>query len=483
MSAGFKTEQPSAAKSPKTIYSISGKSPVSKRRPSWPFVAVGVLGMAAISATAGALLAVSLSSTPLLQARLSAEELAIFNQAGDDPFASGNMNLAGLNRPVNILVLGTKVLTSDLDNPPQESQGYHALVNSFDGLSDTMLLLRFNPENKKLSLLSIPRDTRAEVGNLGLVKINEANAEGGPAMAAQTVSQLLNGIGVDRYIRLNVQGIEKLIDALGGVQVHVPMDMKYQDDSQHLYINLKAGDQRLNGKKALEFLRFRYDENGDIGRIQRQQTLMRAFMEQTLTPATVTKLPQILSIIRSHIDTNLTVEELFALVSFGAQTKRSDVQMLMLPGSFSDPAEYKASFWLPNYEAINTLTTQYFGVSNSSLETTTVPDSLPQHQLRIAIQDSTTQAEAVDKLQEALATEGYTNIFSYHPWPEALQVTRIVAQRGDEGSARGIQRALGVGEVRVDSTGELDSDITIQLGRDWLQRTENRTRKPEAIKP
>jgi polyisoprenyl-teichoic acid--peptidoglycan teichoic acid transferase len=434
--------------------------------------------MAALSATAGALLAVSLSSTPLLQTHLSAEESAIFNQTGDSPFASGNMSLAGLNRPVNILVLGTKVLTSDLDTPPPVNEGYHSLVNSFDGLSDTMLLLRFNPENHKLSLLSIPRDTRTQVGQLGMVKINEANAEGGPAMAAQTVSQLLNGIGVDRYVRLNVQGIEKLIDALGGIQVHVPIDMHYQDDSQHLYINLKAGDQRLNGKKALEFLRFRYDENGDIGRIQRQQSLMRAFMEQVLTPATVTKLPQILSIIRSHLDTNLTVEELFSLVSFGAQTQRSDVQMLMLPGSFSDPAEYKASFWLPNYEAINTLTAQYFGVGN-----TIAPDQQQQHQLRIAIQDSTTQPEAIDKLQEVLGQEGYSHIFSYHPWPETLQVTRIVAQRGDEESARNIQRALGIGEVRVDSTGELDSDITIQLGRDWVQQVAIRRRTPASIKP
>ena len=84
-------------------------------------------------------------------------------------------------------------------------------------------------------------------------KINEANRDGGPALSAQSVSELMGGIGIDRYIRINVQGVEKLIDALGGVVVDVPKDMKYQDDSQHLYINLKAGRQRLDGDKAMQF--------------------------------------------------------------------------------------------------------------------------------------------------------------------------------------------------------------------------------------
>lgn len=84
-------------------------------------------------------------------------------------------------------------------------------------------------------------------------------------MAARSASDLLGGVGIDRYVRINVLGVEKLIDALGGVKVYVPQDMKYQDDSQHLYINLKKGEQHLNGAQAVQFLRFRYDAYGDIG--------------------------------------------------------------------------------------------------------------------------------------------------------------------------------------------------------------------------
>lgn len=445
--------------------SISPKSSQAKSG-RWLWFCVGMTGVAMVSATAGALLAVALSSTPLMQTNLSAEEQAVFGKG--DRISRTGLRLTELTRPVNILVLGVKVLTADISSPPPETQnlGYQALVNSFDGLSDTMLLLRFNPEDKKLNVLSIPRDTRTLVEGQGVTKINAANAEGGPALSAQSVSELLNGVPVDRYVRINVQGVEKLVDAIGGVTVYVPKDMKYQDDSQHLYINLKAGKHHLNGNQALQFLRFRYDENGDIGRIQRQQLLMRAVMEQALNPAIVPRMPQILSVIQSHIDTNLTLEELMALISFGVRTNRANVQMLMLPGRFSEAGEYKASYWLPDSDRIATMMAQHFNVRSQGLQEATDPASL-----RVAIEDSTGSDRAVQSLVNSLQESGYNNVYIAKPWSEPLEVTRIVAQQGDSDSAQVIRNALGLGEVRVESTGNLRSDITVQLGKDWLERS------------
>ncbi|NJO20799.1 MAG: LCP family protein, partial [Spirulinaceae cyanobacterium RM2_2_10] len=256
-----------------------------QHRGRWLWIWLGLTGVGMVSAMAGAILAVSLSATPLRQVFLSAEEDAIFNQ--DGAISWQNMRFPQLTRPVNILVLGTKVLTSDIEGAADPNLGYHALVNSFEGLSDTMLLLRFDPATEALTVLSIPRDTRTVVEGYGEIKINAANYHGGPALSARAVSDLLNGMPIDRYVRVNVQAVEKLIDALGGVEVHVPKDMKYTDYSQHLYIDLKAGQQRLDGEKSMQFLRFRYDQYGDIGRIQRQQTLMRAIVEQTLKPQTL----------------------------------------------------------------------------------------------------------------------------------------------------------------------------------------------------
>ena len=415
-----------------------------------------------LSATAGAWLAFSLSTTPLSQAELTPEEEAIFGQA--EAVSRKNLQIPELARPVNILVLGTKVLTSDLKEAPENDLGYHALVNSFEGMSDTMLLLRFDPVNGKLAVLSIPRDTRTQIENYGTTKINYANYKGGPALAAQTVSDLLEDVTIDRYVRVNVQAIEKLIDALGGVTVYVPQDMKYQDDSQHLYINLKEGEQHLGGEKAVDFLRFRYDAYGDIGRVQRQQQLMRAVVEQALKPATIVRIPKILSIIQSHIDTNLNVEELVALAGFAAKTERSDVEMLMVPGNFSNEGEYDASYWLPDQEGIKQVMAQHFNIGSNLAE-----ESDPAN-LRVAIQDSTGDAQAVQAMVDHLREAGFEQVYVSSEWRQPLQVTRIVAQQGDNQGAAAIQSALGVGEVLVESTGSLSSDVTIQLGEDWRQQ-------------
>ncbi|MDY6781438.1 MAG: LCP family protein [Cyanobacteriota bacterium] len=443
-----------------------------KRR--WWAVGLGLTAVGVVSAAAGALLAFSLSATPLKQSQLTPEEAAFF---GDDAIASNNLKLPSLTRPVNILVVGTKVLSSDIDRPLEES-GHDALVDSFEGLADTLLLLRFDPGTDRLTLLSLPRDTRAEIEGYGVAKINDTNYIGGPALTAKTVSNMLEGVQIDRYIRLNIQGVEKLIDALGGVEVYVPKDMKYTDQTQHLYIDLEKGEQHLDGNEALQFLRFRHDEYGDLGRVQRQQILLRAAIEQMLKPSTIVRIPKMLKVIQSHLDTNLSVEELVALAGFAAQTERSQVEMLILPGDFNGDGRHGVSYWLPNRRGIREMMATHFDLGYSEVE------SRRPRYLRIAIQDSTDDPEAVQMLVETLREAGYQNVFTNNSWQEPLEETRIVAQKGDRDSAETLKTTLGLGEVRVESTGVLSSDITIQVGRDWLEMEKSRggvvDRKPES---
>lgn len=426
----------------------------------WVVIWLGFTGVSIASATAGALLAVSLSSTPLRQTPIAPEELTVFSQ--DEAIASQSLRLPELTRPVNILLLGTKVLTSDVEGDHPDV-GYHALVNSFEGLSDTMLVLRFDPEAQRMTVLSIPRDTKVDINGYGTAKVNHANAYGGAVLAAKTISTLLDGAELDRYIRVNVQGIEKLIEALGGVDLYVPKDMNYRDDSQHLYINLKEGEQHLNGAEAMQFLRFRYDSYGDIGRVQRQQILIRAILEQALTPNNLVKLPQILSIVQSHIDTNLSVQELIALAGFASQVNRSDMQMVMLPGEFSgDGKNGITSYWLPHSTKIREIMAQHFNLGELDAGL-----SEPS-EVRIAIQDATGDANAVRSMMTYLQELGYQRVTIADDWSEPLQSTRIIAQGGDDLIASEMRANLGFGEIRVESTGVLSTDITLQLGSDWL---------------
>ncbi|MEB3310556.1 MAG: LCP family protein [Snowella sp.] len=444
-----------------------------KNKNSWFAITLSLTAIALLSATAGALLAISLSSVPLKQAKLTPKQAAVFDN--DKAISYKNLTFPQLSRPVNILVLGTKVLSSDIG--AKSNAGYHTLVNSVSGLTDTMMLIRFDPEKQKLTVLSIPRDTQTEIKDHGVRKINEANALGGPSLAAETVSHLLGEVPIDRYLRVNVQAVEKLVDALGGVTVYVPKDMKYQDDSQHLYINLKEGEQHLDGNKTLQLLRFRKDSLGDIGRIQRQQMLTRALIEQALKPQTLLKIPDILGILQSYLDTNLSMEELVAVAAMAAKTPRSDVQMLMLPGDFSNNGRHSASYWLPNSRKIQTIASQYFeaippatdsSFAEESQDSSTLEDPF---QLRIAIQDSNDNSEAVQALVRQLSEAGYRRIVVTQKWREPLKKTRIVAQNGDTSGAANVRASLGLGEVLVESTGYLLSDITIQVGQDWQQKT------------
>ena len=457
----YQSTNPTKKLQPRVKYKQNRRGQSKRKRNILLGFALAVVSMT--SAAAGALLAITFSDSPMLkQAKLSLEEEQVFSQ--EETVEISSLSIPELSRPVNILVLGIKVLTSDIKSQDiPEDLGYHALVNSFEGLSDTMLLVRFDPLHEKLTVLSIPRDTRTYIDGYGIGKINHANYEGGPALTASAVSELLGGVEIDRYVRVNVQGIEKLIDALGGVTVDVPKDMKYNDFSQHFYVNLKKGKQHLDGNKAVQFLRFRYDGLGDIARVQRQQMLMRSIVEQALRPATIVKIPQILDVVKSHLDTNLTIKELMALSSFAAKTERSDLQMIMLPGDFNSPEE-KVSYWLPDERRIQQVVGQHFDVYPENYDSW---ETRELTRVRIAIQNTLENDRPARKLLAALRKAGYNRAYISSSLPETLAVTEIVAQAGDDFAAKNIRAQLGIGEVLVESTGVLSSDITIKVGQDW----------------
>jgi polyisoprenyl-teichoic acid--peptidoglycan teichoic acid transferase len=450
---------------PKPIPTSLNASPAKPGKRRWLMIVLIAIGL--ISGGLGASVALMLSSRPLQQSKLTPEEEAQFSQAAS--MTSLTAGIPTLTRPVNILVLGTILLTSDLPNAPKvpKTKYLEQVDGNLNGMSDAMLMMRFDPTAKKFTVLSIPRDSRVHIQGVGETKINFANYVGGASLSAQTVSQMLGDVPIDRYIRVNVDGFGKLIDALGGVDVYVPKRMKYQDDSQHLYINLKPGQQRLDGAKAIQYMRYRYDELGDIGRVQRQQTFFRAFLEQKLNVETVTKLPEVLSILKENIDTNLTLEEILALAAFVSKTNRKDARMLMVPGRFSNPGEYSLSYWIVDYRHLSRLMVDHFSLPAKSQDL--AEDLHSPKYIRVAIQDSIKKSEGVKSATNTLSKAGYGQVFPADiAWSKPLAKTQIVAQQGDRVSAEQVRDALGMGEIVVESTGSIESDVTVRLGRDWI---------------
>lgn len=200
---------------------------------------------------------------------------------------------ATLNRRINVLLLG-------IDDGDSEDFGTDAPKRT-----DAMLVVSFDPDNNEVSLLSIPRDTRVTIpGRREPDKINAAYAYGGIKLAQQTVANLMQ-IPIHYYIIANWQGFIQIIDILGGVDMYVEHNMDYEDPYANLEIHLKQGFQHLNGRKAGEYVRFRHDELGDIGRVQRQQKFFKALSSEFFSVGNVVKLPSIIDALGKNTETDM----------------------------------------------------------------------------------------------------------------------------------------------------------------------------------
>jgi len=359
-------------------------------------------------------------------------------------------------RPVNILVMG-------IDRVPEAPKNS---TEVFAGRSDTMLLLRLDPRDDSVRMLSIPRDTQVNIPGVGIAKINDANVEGGAALAARVVSRTLNDVPIDRYLRVTTEAFRELVDLVGGIEVFVPYPMKYTDVTQNLNINLEQGWQTLNGDQAEQFARFRKDQNGDIGRVQRQQALLKALRQRLVSPTVLPRLPQVIRVMQQYVDTNISLEEMLAIASFGLKLQQDDVKMVLLPGRFSTPKEFIGSYWLIDSPRRDRVMREYFQ------QNPTWPALEPHNSsqgVRIAIQNATDNPELSQRVARYLAEKNFRNVYIVKNWPDRQRQTQIIVQQGDLEAAATLKKVLGLGRVEASSIGDIESDLTIRVGDDWQE--------------
>jgi polyisoprenyl-teichoic acid--peptidoglycan teichoic acid transferase len=404
------------------------------------------------------------SLASMSSSKTSGAEGAVQDSADSVNASVDNVSVASpISRPVNVLVMG-------IDRVPDVKPGS---PESFGGRSDVMLLLRLSPEDRSAAVLSVPRDTQVEIPNYGLTKINHANWMGGPALTRRVVSYNFNNVEIDRYVRVNTGAFRAIVDAVGGVRVFVPKPMQYVDQTQGLAIDLAQGWQTLNGDQAEQFARFRNDEYGDIGRVQRQQTLIKALRKRMANPTIVARIPQLLEIFQDYVDTNLTPEEMVALVRFGIKVSPDGLEMVMLPGRASEAGEFNASYWLMDEAKRDQILKNYFEVAptaNLAQGADSWSDvSLERgpYDVRIAVQNASEQEDQANHMVDHLRELGFTDVYVADDWPEANAATEIIVQQGDRDAANLIKRRLGLGAIDSASTGDLESEITVRVGSDW----------------
>lgn len=235
------------------------------------------------------------------------------------------------------------------------------------GRSDTLMIATLDPVKNKAALLSIPRDTRVGIQGYGYDKINAAYAYGGEELTQDTVESFL-GLDIDHYIIINTHSFVKIIDAIGGIDVYVDKRMYYEDpwdDDGGLIIDLYPGLQHMDGKTAVTYVRYR-DEEGDIGRIKRQQTFMRACVDQITSPSIIPKLPSVIREVADSIKTDLSIRQLLEFAGTLKEAQKNSMTTEMVPGRpmYIDGISY----WIPEIESLRMTVADNLDVTiNSSM--------------------------------------------------------------------------------------------------------------------
>lgn len=253
---------------------------------------------------------------------------------------------------VTNLYLGEEILLDSLDKQSDGVGMVNILLLGVDegGMrSDTIMLASLNGRTGKLSVLSIPRDTRVRVGNyyqkinaaigIGAQEVKKGNLKEPEELTVQKV-KLLTGMPIHYFMSIDFDGFKEVIDALGGVEFEVPFRMKYDDPVQNLHIDLSPGLQVLNGEAAHDFVRFRKGNAGypgyamgDLGRIEAQQAFIKALIQQKVNAKYLLKADELFEVVVRNVRTNYTAKDLLRHLSAISKVDSELMTMYQLPGA------------------------------------------------------------------------------------------------------------------------------------------------------
>ncbi len=267
------------------------------------------------------------------------------------------------NKTLNRSGSVSKEVTENIEDalPPQTpiKQIYTFLIVGMDKTStstDIIMLAKLDITNKKISILHIPRDTMLDTERKSK-KINSSYSIGGIEQFEKDVSSI-TGFYVNRYVLFDIEGVEKIINAIGGVYFNIPQNMNYEDPTQDLYIHLKKGYQHLDGEDAVKLARFRSYPEGDITRISVQQDLLKALAEQALKAENILKIPELVTLISENVKSDIDLSEMLWLANEAKNIPFTSIDTDMVPG-VADIVN-GLSYWLPyKNELINLINLKF----------------------------------------------------------------------------------------------------------------------------
>jgi LCP family protein required for cell wall assembly len=239
-----------------------------------------------------------------------------------------------LKQPMTVLVAGEDV--------PQSAGGFPSM--------DTLVLAYINPEDSKVTLISIPGTSWISPLKTEIL-IGDTGGKEGILKAEQLISQL-TGTRIDHYMEINFRGFEQLVDLLDGVEVDVTQPVKYTDKNGQPIAEITPGKQILNGEQTLLYVRY-LDQKGEVDRIARQQIILKAILAKAARPDNVMNAFKINDAIKKYMKTDLTLKQILQLTAFAKSIDmHRDISVRILPGTAEGP------YWRPDYPEIRRLVKQ-----------------------------------------------------------------------------------------------------------------------------
>jgi LCP family protein required for cell wall assembly len=302
------------------------------------------------------------------------------------------------------------------------------------------------PKTEEIAALSIPRDSWVVVPGLGESRINASHSYGGLPLTVETVETLL-GLPFEYYVEVNVSGLVKLIDAIGGVDIEVEKRMRYRDRSQHLEIDLQPGLQHLNGEQAVGYARFRHDATGDLGRIERQQKFLRAVAREVLSPKHMVGVPKLANAFVNTVTTNMTVRDVLSLKRILEQAGPEGIRMATLPAT-PGTVHGQSVLELDPQQVQQAVDRVLFGEG-----------------IRVTVLNGTEVSGLAAQTAELLAENGY-DVVEVGNAERTTETTLVIDHRGQSRRAERVSNVIGGGVISVAPDGENPADVTVILGRD-----------------
>lgn len=371
---------------------------------------------------------------------------------------------------IKVLILG---VSTDLDSE----------------LTDTIMVASYNPNTQTANLLSIPRDTfTGKYKNKATAsqKLNCLyNISRNPQKTLEAVNEI-TGLDIEYYVLVRTEALIKLVDAIGGVEFNVPINMYYTDKTQDLVIDLKAGTQKIDGNKAEQLLRFRHNNDGtsypieygdnDFGRMRTQRDFIMTTLKQTLKPGNIFKIGQILEIANENVETNLELSYVKDYIPYAVEFNTENLKTATLPGTTPDMKETNnvSVFIVDKKETEKLIQSMFYSNStetenentNTTSNNTVSTNSNTSAQIDIELLNGSGDKTKLEEAKKVLENAGYKVKKTGNTTSISKTVITNKKDVTDE-NLKDIKETLGVGSISTNKSSTSLVDVSIVIGKDF----------------